>query len=131
MIGAEVAILGAIAQHVVGSGKHGCCDGEDGFFRTPPGFDAKELGPQVGAFHGYGGPVGRDQGGFEPGAAFSGPSYCLHAVAFAEVGRSPKTAVVAAFAAGASAAYLTDSLPSNIVTALKADEGVPHNLVTA
>lgn len=40
-------------------------------------------------------------------------------------------AVVATFAAGASAAYLSDSLPSIIVTALKADEGVPHNLVTA
>lgn len=40
-------------------------------------------------------------------------------------------AVVATFAAGALAAYLSDGLPSNIVTAPKADEGVPHNLVTA
>jgi hypothetical protein len=57
-------------------------------------------------------------------------------------------AIVATFAAGASAAYLSEALydavqlpatalkadegvPHNLVTALKADEGVPHNLVTA
>lgn len=43
-------------------------------------------------------------------------------------------AIVATFAAGASAAYLTDVIPAGadrVVTALKADEGVPQNLVTA
>jgi hypothetical protein len=43
-------------------------------------------------------------------------------------------AIVAAFATGASAAYLNDDIRSgadSIITALKADEGVPQNLVTA
>ena len=59
--------------------------------------------------------------------------------------------IAATFAAGASAAYLSDSIygaprpgastdtamhadegvPHNLVTAMKADEGVPQNLVTA
>jgi hypothetical protein len=56
--------------------------------------------------------------------------------------------LIATFAAGASAAYVTGSnpagdlgivtslqsdegVPQNLVTALKADEGVPQNLVTA
>lgn len=42
-------------------------------------------------------------------------------------------AIVAMLTAGASAAYLTVSVPvgaSIIVTALKADEGTPQNLVT-
>ena len=41
-------------------------------------------------------------------------------------------AVIATFTAGASAAYLNGvAADSAIVTALKADEGVPQNLVTA
>lgn len=42
-------------------------------------------------------------------------------------------AIVAMFTAAASAAYLNGSIPVGeniIVTALKADEGVPQNLVT-
>ena len=42
-------------------------------------------------------------------------------------------AVIATFTAGASAAYLNGGVAADsaIVTALKADEGVPQNLVTA
>ena len=40
-------------------------------------------------------------------------------------------AVVALFAAGASATHPTSQNPASAVTAIKSDEGVPHNLVTA
>ena len=52
-------------------------------------------------------------------------------------------AIVATLTAGASASYITiepgivtalkadDGVPQNLVTAMKADEGVPQNLVTA
>jgi len=46
-------------------------------------------------------------------------------------------AIVATFAAGASAAYLSEDVHgpalhgTSIISALKADEGVPHILVTA
>ena len=40
-------------------------------------------------------------------------------------------AIIATLTAGASAAYITTPIEAGIVTALKADDGVPQNLVTA
>ncbi len=60
---------------MVGGGQHRGGDREDSFLGTPPGFQARELSLQIGAFDAYRGPGGRDQSHFRPIdiAAVTGP----------------------------------------------------------
>src|SRR5678815_1072516 len=68
---AEVAILDAVAKHVVGRSEHGCGDCEDGFLGAASRFDAQELPSEVAVLLAGAGPGGGDEGGFQPGAALS------------------------------------------------------------
>jgi hypothetical protein len=49
VIGAEVVVHDAIAQHGVARAEHGGRDGEDGFLGAAAGLAAQELGLEVGA----------------------------------------------------------------------------------
>src|SRR6058998_2275621 len=69
VIGAEVVVLNAVAEHEIGRSEHGGGNGEDGLLRSTPGLDAKELRTQVAVLLARGRPGGGDQGCFQPGAA--------------------------------------------------------------
>src|SRR5437870_7530171 len=47
VVGAEVAIVDAVFEHVVGGREHRGGDGEDGFLGAPATLDPQELGPTV------------------------------------------------------------------------------------
>lgn len=62
VIGSEVGVFDAIAQHVVGGREHRGSHREDGLFRAAPGLDAQELGVHIAGPDTHGGPGGGDQG---------------------------------------------------------------------
>src|SRR5438128_12193846 len=74
VIAADVVVVGTVAQHVERGGEHRSSDGEDGFLGATPCLDAQELGAQVAGLDTHGGPGCSDQGGLDPGAAFSHPA---------------------------------------------------------
>src|SRR2546430_7704588 len=71
VVGAEVVVSDAVAEHVIGGCQHGSGHGEDGLLGAAAGLDAQELGVQVAGFDAYRSPGGSDQGGLEPGAALA------------------------------------------------------------
>src|SRR5262249_14498691 len=73
VIGSEVAVRHAVAEHVVARAEHGGCDGEDGFLGAAPGLDAQELCWEVGVLGADGGPGRRDERGLEPRGARAHP----------------------------------------------------------
>ena len=71
VVGAEVVVLGAVAQHVVRGGEHRGGHGEDGLLGAAASLDAQELRSQVAGLDAYRGPGGGHQGGLDPGAALA------------------------------------------------------------
>src|SRR5437899_12223546 len=69
VITAQVAVLHAVLEHVVGGGKHRSGDGEDGLLGAPPALDTQELSPEVAVPLAGGGPRRLDERGLEPGIA--------------------------------------------------------------
>jgi len=65
----EVLVEGAIAQHVVGGGEDGGCDGADGLLGSTAVAQALELGLQVAGLLACGGPGALDQRRLEPGCS--------------------------------------------------------------
>lgn len=74
VIGAEVAVIDVVLEHVPDGGEHRAGDGEDGFLGAASRLQALELGLQVAALDADGCPRGGDQGGLEPGRALAGSS---------------------------------------------------------
>ena len=76
----EVAVVDAVAEHVVGGGEHGGRDGEGRLLGATAGFEAEKLGTEIAVALASGGPGGGDEGSFEPvralaytgGASFAG-----------------------------------------------------------
>src|SRR3989442_13201931 len=66
MIGAEVAIVDAVLEQVVGGSQHRGGDGEDGFLWSPATLDPQELGPTVAVLFPGGRPRGLDESGLQP-----------------------------------------------------------------
>src|SRR5438105_15927383 len=71
VIGAEIAVRDAVAEHVVGGGEHRGGHGEDGVLGAAAGLQAQELGLQVGVFGSGGGPGSGDQGRLDPGRSLA------------------------------------------------------------
>src|SRR5215203_1373303 len=71
VLAAEVVVLGAVAQHVVGGSEHRGGYGEDGLLGATPGLDAQELSAQVAGLDAHGCPGCGDQGGLDPGASLA------------------------------------------------------------
>src|SRR5207302_7715111 len=82
VIGAEVAILDAVLEHVPDGGEHRGGDGEDRFLGSPTCAQAQELGVQVAALDAHRAPGGGYQGGLQPGRAFTSASGATFAGAF-------------------------------------------------
>src|SRR6266496_4755484 len=68
---AEVAVLRAVAKHVIAGGEHGCGDGQDRLLGSAARLDAEKLGFEVAVLLPHGGPGGGHQRGLEPVAALS------------------------------------------------------------
>src|SRR5438552_740387 len=66
VVGAEVAIVDAVFEHVVGGREHRGGDGEDGFLRAPATLDPQELGPTVAVLFPGGCPRGLHERGLQP-----------------------------------------------------------------
>src|SRR5438093_335218 len=71
VIGAEVAVRDAVAQHVEAGAEHRRGDGEDGLLRTAARLQPQERGLQVRAFRSRARPCGGHHGGLEPWSALS------------------------------------------------------------
>src|SRR6266542_1204239 len=72
MVGAEVPVIGAVLEHVVGGGQHRGGDRDDGLLRAPATFEAEELRAEVAVLLAGGGPRALDEGGLQPGVAGAG-----------------------------------------------------------
>ena len=46
VVGTQIVVLHAVAEHLVGGGEHGGGHGEDGFPRASPALEAEELSAQ-------------------------------------------------------------------------------------
>jgi hypothetical protein len=73
VIGPEVAVGDAVAEHIVAGAQHRGGDGKDGFLRAAARLEAQELGTQVRALGADGGPSGGHQGRLEPRGAVADP----------------------------------------------------------
>src|SRR4030095_13668977 len=71
VVDAEIAVFGAIAQHVVRGGEHRGGDGKDGLLGASACLDAQELRAQVAGLDANRSPRGSDQGSLDPGAALA------------------------------------------------------------
>src|SRR5688500_4887680 len=69
MVGAEVAMVGAVAKHVVGGREHRGGHGEHRFLGSPAALDSQELSAEVAVFLPSGRPRSLDQRGLEPRVA--------------------------------------------------------------
>src|SRR5438093_6964606 len=72
VVRAEVAIVDAVLEHVVGGGEHRGGDGDDGFLGATPALEPQELGAEVAGLLAGGGPRGLDEGGLQPRIARPG-----------------------------------------------------------
>src|SRR3712207_1152517 len=71
VVGPEVLVEGAVAQHVVGSGQDGRGDGADRLLRAAAGTQAPELGLQVAGLLARGRPGALHEGGLQPRRALA------------------------------------------------------------
>ena len=72
LLGAEVAVRGAVAQDVVGDDQDGVADRHRGLLRAQAAGEPPVLGAEVGLAAAPRGLGRLDQGGAEPGAALAG-----------------------------------------------------------
>ena len=82
MVGAEVLVEGAVAEHVVGGGQDRGGDGTDGLLGATSVAQALELGLQIAGLFASPGPGALHQGGLEPGRALAQPGAASLAGAF-------------------------------------------------
>ena len=71
VVGAEILMRRAVAQHVVDGGKNGGGDGADRLLRAAPAFQPMELGRVVAVLLAFGSPRALHQHGLQPGRAFA------------------------------------------------------------
>src|SRR5258708_7666932 len=67
VLGPEVVILDAVAEHEIGSREHGCGDRDNRFFWSTAALEAKKLGLKIAALLPGGCPCRLNQAGFQPG----------------------------------------------------------------
>src|SRR4029077_16907689 len=89
MIGAEVAVVRAVLEHVISGGPHRSRDSDGGFLRTATALDTEELRAEIGVLFASRGPGRLDEGGFEPRIARSRPRGQSFAGALVQPGTEP------------------------------------------
>jgi hypothetical protein len=73
VVGAEILVEGAVAQHVVGGGQDRGGDGADGLLGSAPLAQALELRPEIAVPLVAGGPGALHKDGFQPRCALAQP----------------------------------------------------------
>src|SRR5229473_8481245 len=90
VVGAEVAVIDVVLEHVIGRDEHRRGVREDGFLGTPAALEAEELSPQVPVLFAGGGPGGLDERRLQPGVAAAGAGGQALASTLVEAGTEPR-----------------------------------------
>src|SRR5436309_1917745 len=137
VVGAEVAIVDAVFEHVVGGREHRGGDGEDGFLRAPATLDPQELGPTVAVLFPGGCPRGLHESGRQPRITRPRPIREALAGALVEPGAEarPGDEMARAGKAGHIEGDLADELLTGpgevpqLLDGLRGDEAAPDEAV--
>src|SRR4029450_7545334 len=89
VVGAEIAVVDVVLEHVIGGGEHGGGDGEDGFFGAAAALEAEELRTQVPVLFAGGGPGGLYERCLQPRVARARPGGQAFAGTFVETRAEP------------------------------------------